>query len=99
MRIGVDDDALTVGAAAVDRAAAIVVALHLDELATAIAAAMPGSHSAEVAVELVAGYSAATAGLAGDLIHHADALRLASLGYAETEGDIAASERRQRGAA
>ncbi len=52
MLIGVDAGALAVAAAAADRAAALVAAVRLDELAASIGAAMPGSRSAEVAIRL-----------------------------------------------
>ncbi len=99
MRLGVDADALAVGGAAVDRAAALMASVRVDELATSIAAAMPGSRSAGVMAQLVAVYGATTAAMARDLTGHADALRAGSVGYAKTEGDVAAAERHERGAA
>lgn len=91
MLIGVDAGALAVAAAAADRAADLVATVRLDEFAASIGAAMPGSRSAEVAIRLATLCSDTTTGLVRDLSGHADALRTASAGYAETEREVAAS--------
>lgn len=93
MRIGVDDAALAGAAEATDRAATLVAAVRLGDLATAVVLAMPGSRSAALAAQLADLVDDVVIGMARDLAVHADDLRTASIRYADNESDIAASAR------
>ena len=93
MRIGVDGAALAGAAEAPDRAATVVAAVRVDELATAVVLAMPGSRSAALAAQVADLVDDLVMGIARDLALHADDLRTASIRYADTESDVAASAR------
>jgi hypothetical protein len=96
MRFQVSEDALSAAAAAVARAAAVVASLDLDDVATSVALAMPGSRSGAGAGETVGLLSHLAADLARELSGHADTLRLANVEYVETDRDVAAAQRQQR---
>jgi hypothetical protein len=91
MRFEVSEDALSAGAAAVERAAALVASLALDDVATSVAQAMPGSRSAGGVREVAGLLDHLIADLARDLAGHADALRLAGVEYVEIDRDVAAA--------
>ena len=91
MRIGVDHAALAGASHATERAATLVAAVRLGDLAAAVALAMPGSRSAALASQLAGGVDERVRGLACELAVHADHLRTASIRYADTESDVAAS--------
>ena len=93
MRIGVDGATLAGAAEATDRAATVVVAVRVGELATAVFLAMPGSRSAALAAQVADLVDDVVMGTARDLALHADDLRTASIRYADTESDVAASAR------
>jgi hypothetical protein len=99
VRIGVDDAALAGAAEASDRAATLVAAVRLGDVAAAVALAMPGSRSAGLAARLADLVDDVVTGLARDLALHADDLRTASTSYADTDSAVAASARRSPGAA
>ncbi|MEP6649844.1 MAG: hypothetical protein ABJA74_08005 [Lapillicoccus sp.] len=99
MRIGVDESALSHVAGATDRAASVVAAIRLDNLAAAVSLAMPGSRSADVALAVVEAVGESARGLVRDLVQHAEALGTASLQYGDTEDSIAVEARRTAGAA
>ena len=96
MRFEASEDALSAAAAAVARAAGLVASLDLDDVATSVALAMPGSRSAAGAGETVGWLSHLAADLSRELSGHADALRLAGVEYVETDRAVAAAERRER---
>jgi hypothetical protein len=96
MRFEVSEDALFAAAAAVARAAALVASLDLEDVATSVALAMPGSRSAACAGETVGLLSHLTGDQARELSGHADALRLAGVGYVEADRALAAAERQER---
>ena len=91
VRIGVDDAALAGASHATERAATLVAAVRLGDLAAAVAVAMPGSRSAALASQLAEGVDEVVRGVACELAVHADHLRTASIRYADTESDVAAS--------
>ncbi len=93
MRIGVDDAALAGAAESTDRAATLVAAVRLGDLATAVALAMAGSRSAALAAQFADIVNDVVLGMARDLAVHADDLRTASIRYADTESHVAASAR------
>jgi hypothetical protein len=93
VRIGVDDAALAGASDATERAATLVAAVRLSDLAAAVVLAMPGSRSAALATQLADTAENVVRGLACDLVVHADLLRTASMRYADTESDVAASMR------
>ena len=91
MRIGVDDAALAGASDAMERASTLVAAVRLGDLAAAVVHAMPGSRSAALATQLADTAEEVVRGVACDLAVHADHLRSASIRYADTESDVAAS--------
>lgn len=93
MRIGVDDAALAGAAEAADRAAALISAVRCRGAAAAVVHAMPGSRSAALAAQLADLVDEVVLGVVRDLAAHADHLRTASIRYADTEADLAASVR------
>ena len=93
MRIGLDDAVLAGAAEASERASALVAAVRLSEVAAAVVLAMPGSRSAVLAAQLADIVDDVVLGVARDLALHVDDVRTASIRYADTESDVAASAR------
>jgi hypothetical protein len=89
VRIGVDDAALAGASDATERAATLVAAVRLGDLAAAVVLAMPGSRSAALATQLADPAEDVVRAVARDLAVHADLLRTASICYADTECDVA----------
>jgi hypothetical protein len=88
MRIGVDEPALAAVASLVDRATDKVATVHVDDLASAVAHAMPGSDSADLAFAVVAAFQETVGTLTHHLAAHADAVRDATARYTGTEDEV-----------
>jgi hypothetical protein len=94
MRIGVEEPALAAVASLVDTARCEVATLDLDDLATAVASAMPGSDSAGSVVAVAAAFRDNVGALTHHLAAHADAVREATARYNGIEDEVTVAARR-----